>query len=66
MKNKKNQEDIFMKKESDAWFERNISKIIQPAEPDHNVIKMIKLIKLPKSTKFIDLGGSTGKVSAGI
>lgn len=66
MKNKKNQEDIFMKKESDAWFERNISKIIQPAEPDHNVIKMIKLINLPKSTKFIDLGGSTGKVSAGI
>lgn len=63
---KKNQEDIFINQESDAWFDRNSSKIVEPVSTDHNVIKAVLSINLPKSGSFIDLGGGVGSVSARI
>ena len=63
---KKSQEDIFITSEADAWFERNISKATEAASKEHNVIKGMISCKLPISGSFIDLGGGTGTVAAGI
>jgi ubiquinone/menaquinone biosynthesis C-methylase UbiE len=66
MNTKNSQEDIFIKREADAFYERNFSRLSVPVPKNHNVIKSIKNIKLPKSASFIDLGGGTGAVTAGI
>ena len=66
MNMKNNQEDIFIKHEADAFYNRNVSTISVPVSKNHNVIKSIKNIKVPKSASFIDLGGGSGVVSATI
>ena len=63
---KSDQENIFIKQEADAYFERNYATEIKHESPDHSVIKMVKMINLPKKSCFIDLGGGAGTVSAGI
>ena len=60
------QEDTFIKHEADAFAERNFSRLSVPIPQSHNVIKSIKNIKLSKSATFIDLGGGSGAVTAGI
>lgn len=66
MNTKNSQEYIFIKREADAFYERNFSKLSVPVSQNHNVIKSIKNITLPKSASFIDLGGGSGAVAAGI
>ena len=66
MNMRNSQEDIFIKHEADAFYERNFSRLSVPVPQNHNVIKSIKNIKLPKSASFIDLGGGSGAVTAGI
>jgi len=63
---KKNQEDIFITSEADAWFERNISNATEPASDNHNVIKAMISSELPESGNLIDIGGGTGTIAAGI
>ena len=61
-----NQEDIFINHEADAWFDRNISTVLEPVSIDHNVIHGMISANIPKSGCFIDLGGGAGQVAAGI
>jgi ubiquinone/menaquinone biosynthesis C-methylase UbiE len=63
---KSDQEHIFIKQEADAYFERNYAEEIKHESPNHSVIKMMKMINLPKKSFFIDLGGGAGTVAAGI
>ena len=64
MKNK--QENIFLKNEADAFYERNYVDICKPASHNHSVLKAIKSSKICKNGKFIDLGGGMGIIAAGI
>jgi SAM-dependent methyltransferase len=61
-----NQEEAFVRSEADAWFDRNMGVILKPAPADHPVIAALTSSKLPQSGEFIDLGGGSGKVAAGI
>ena len=63
---KRNQENIFIEKECDAWFDRNSSTIVEPVTANHNVVKALEFVDLPKSCNFIDIGGGVGAVSAAI
>lgn len=60
------QENAFIQKESDNWFERNSHIILEPDLESHYAIQALRKINIGDQVKFIDLGGGTGKVSAGI
>jgi len=60
------QEKKFIDSEADAWFERNQHIILEPATPDHRVIKALVKLSLPETGVLIDLGGGSGKVASGI
>lgn len=60
------QEEAFVNTEADAWYERNKSTIMEPVSKNHKVIKAISGSCIPNTGCFIDLGGGSGKVAAGI
>ncbi len=62
---KSTQEDKFIEKEGDAWFERNKPSKLKPVTKEHNVIKGMMAVNLPASGSLIDLGGGVGSVAAG-
>ncbi len=63
---KKNQENIFIEGQSDAWFDRNFKNGIKAASDEHKIIQLIKSLNLPSSGNLIDLGGAAGSLAAGI
>lgn len=60
------QETVFIEKEADSWFERNAQSILEPAKANHPIIQALKQLPINHPFTLIDLGGGSGKVSAGI
>ena len=63
---KTTQEEKFIVKEGDAWFERNKPGQLKPITKEHNIIKGMISSNLPNAGSLIDLGGGVGSVAAGI
>ena len=63
---KKNQENVFIKGQSDAWFDRNFKNGIKAASEENKIIQLVKSLVLPSSGNLIDLGGAAGSIAAGI
>jgi len=60
------QESVFIEKEADAWFERNAKAILEPVKSNHRIIQALKQLQISHPFTLVDLGGGSGKVSAGI
>ena len=63
---KKNQENVFIEGQSDAWFDRNFKNGIKALPEEHRIIRLVKSLDLPSSGNLIDVGGAAGSVAAGI
>ena len=60
--NESTQEEKFIEKEGDAWFERNKPSQLKPVTKEHNVIKGMMTVNLPASGSLIDLGGGVDQL----
>lgn len=59
------QEEVFVKQEANAWFNRNSSLSLEPVSPKHRVIEALSSFVLPEQGVLLDVGGASGKVAEG-